>query len=206
MASMKVKERTIKLLEHRLTARVLLVPVFVVVCHLYGWTWLRDLTTVTLVQISALLGVSMQRLAPDMIRVAGISAQFVVSCTMIDAFFGAIPLLWRTTVSWSQNLLRLGVVFGAAFALNIVRLELGFIALTRGVPWWLAHEVVSGVTYFCLYLYITRERAWDQTQPAGLNSRSYGAPSLPGALHIRPLCECVGAACVNSPMGQTNLS
>jgi exosortase/archaeosortase len=150
--------------EHRLTARVLLVPVFVAVCHLYDWSWLRVLTTVTLVQISALLGVSMQRTGADVIRVAGISAQFVVACTMIDAFFGAIPLLWRTTVSWSQNLLRLSVVLAAVFGLNIVRLELGFIAMTKGVPWWLAHEVVAGVAYFCLYLYIIKERAWDQTQ------------------------------------------
>jgi hypothetical protein len=171
---MKVKARVSKWLEHRLlehrltglTARVLLVPVFVAVCHLYDWSWLRVLTTVTLVQISAMLGVSMQRMGPDVIRVAGISAQFVVSCTMIDAFFGAIPLLWRTTISWPQNLLRLSGVAAAVFGLNIFRLELGFIAMTKGVPWWLAHEVVAGVAYFCLYLYIVKERAWDQTQPA----------------------------------------
>jgi hypothetical protein len=159
---MKVKAGVSKLLEHRLTARVLLVPAFVAVCHLYDWSWLRVLTTVTLEQISALLGVAMQRTGADVIRVAGISAQFAVACTMIDAFFGAIPLLWRTAVSWSQNLLRLSGVLVAVFGLNIVRLELGFVAMTKGVPWWLAHEVVAGVAYFCLYLYIVKERAWDQ--------------------------------------------
>jgi hypothetical protein len=169
---MKVKARVSKLLEHRLTARVLLIPVFVAVCHLYDWSWLRVLTTTTLVQISAMLGVSMQRVGPDAIRVAGISAQFVVSCTMIDAFFGAIPLLWRTTVSWSQNLLRLSVVLVAVFGLNIVRLELGFISMTKGAPWWLAHELVAGVAYFCLYLYIVKERSWDHTQPARAWRRS----------------------------------
>jgi hypothetical protein len=153
--------------EHRMTglaARVLLVPVFVAVCHLYDWAWLRVLTTVTLVRISALLGVPMHSMGPDAIRVAGISAQFVVACTMIDAFFGAIPLLWRTTFSWSQNILRLSVVLLAVFGLNIGRLELGFIAMTKGAPWWLAHEVVAGVAYFCLYLYIVKERAWDHTK------------------------------------------
>jgi hypothetical protein len=173
---MKVKARVGKLLEHmfehRLTARVLLVPVFVAVCHLYDWSWLRVLTTVTLVQISAMLGVPMQRMGADVIRVAGISAQFVVACTMIDAFFGAIPLLWRTAVSWSQNLLRLSMVLVAVFGLNIVRLELGFIFMTKGVPWWLAHEVVAGVAYFCLYLYIIKERAWDQTQHIHAHRRS----------------------------------
>jgi hypothetical protein len=175
-ALIRVKHMFRKLRAHSLAGRVLLVPVFVAACYLYDWSWLRVLTTVTLVQISAMLGVAMQRTAADVIRVAGISAQFVVACTMIDAFFGAIPLLWRTTVSWAQNLQRLSVVMVAVFGLNIVRLELGFIAMTKGVPWWLAHEVVAGVTYFCLYLYIVKERAWDLTQDAHLNSVAKGAP------------------------------
>src|ERR1035438_10855281 len=97
-----------KLREHGLALRVLLVPVFVAGCFLVGycldtWSWLRVLTTVTLVQISAALGIPMYRIGADVITVAGISARFVVSCTMIDAFFGAIPLLWRSNLSWLQN-------------------------------------------------------------------------------------------------------
>ncbi len=57
------------------------------------------------------------------------------------------------------------MVLVAVFGLNFFRLELGFIAMTKGVPWWLAHEVVAGAAYFCLYLYIIKERAWNQTQP-----------------------------------------
>ena len=76
---------------------------------------------------------------------------FPVACTMIDAFSGAIPLLWRTTVSWRQSVLRLGVVLMGVFALNILRLELGFVAMDRGAPWWLAHECVAGVA--CLYIF-----------------------------------------------------
>jgi hypothetical protein len=81
---------------------------------------------------------------------------------MIDAFFGAIPLLWRPSASWAQNFTRLSAVLVAVFVLNIVGLEIGFFATTRGVPWWLAHEVVAGVAYFCLYVFIMRERAWDR--------------------------------------------
>lgn len=183
-----------KLREHRmsgLAGRVLLVPVFVAVCHLYDWSWLRALTTVTLVQISALLAVPMQRTAADVISVAGISAQFVVACTMIDAFFGAIPLLWRTTTSWSRNLLRLTAVMVAVFGLNIFRLELGFIAMTRGVPWWLAHEVVAGVTYFCLYLFIVRERAWDHPQEDDPNSTPADVPRLPSSRIMPQSNACV---------------
>jgi hypothetical protein len=156
---------------HGLTLRVLLVPVFVAGCYLVGlcfdnWSWLRVLTTSTLVQISAALGIPMYRTGADVITVAGISARFVVACTMIDAFFGAIPLLWRTNISWLENLVRLSAVLGGVFVLNIVRLELGFIWMTKGAPWWLAHECVAGVAYFCLYLFIVHERAWDVPQSA----------------------------------------
>jgi hypothetical protein len=168
-----VKQTFRKLLKHKLTVRILLVAVFVAVCHLFDWMWLRALTTATLVQISAVLGVPMLRTGVDVIRVAGISAKFVVSCTMIDAFCGAIPLLWRTTASWTQNLLRLSAVAAAVFALNIFRLEIGFIAMTKGAPWWLAHECVAGVTYFCLYHLIVKERAWEAVP----------SPSRPDARH-----------------------
>ena len=175
-----------RLPEDRLAVRALLVPVFVAGCYLVGfcsdeWSWLRVLTTSTLVQISAWLGVPMYRTGADMIMVAGISARFVVACTMIDAFFGAIPLLWRTRVSWLWNLVRLGAVLGAVFLLNILRLELGFIAMTRGVPWWLAHECVAGVAYFCFYLFIVRERAWDRSNPAVPSSEPTLGPPLPAA-------------------------
>ena len=127
------------------------VPVFVGACYLYDWGWLRVLTTITLVQISSILGISMVRTGAEVVTVGGVSAQFIVACTMIDAFFGAIPLLWRTNASLAQNFMRMTAVLAGVFVLNIVRLELGFIAMTRGVPWWLAHEVVAGVAYFCLY-------------------------------------------------------
>ena len=149
-----------RLRTNHLGIRLLLIPVFVAACHLYSWMWLRVLTTTTLTGISAALGIPMYRVGLDLAQVAGITVQFVVSCTMIDAFFGAIPLLWRTTISWPQNLSRLALVFAGVFVLNIVRLELGFIVMTKGVPWWLAHECVAGVAYFCLYAFIVRERAW----------------------------------------------
>jgi len=174
------------LAERALAVRAMLVPVFVAGCYLIGfcldqWLWLRVLTTATLVQISAMLGLPMHRTGADMITVAGISARFVVACTMIDAFFGAIPLLWRTGVSGLQNLVRLGGVLGAVFVLNIVRLELGFIAMTRGAPWWLAHECVAGAAYFCFYLFIVRERAWDRPNPAVPGSEPTLGPPLQAA-------------------------
>jgi len=156
-----------KLRANGLIIRLLLIPVFVAVCHLYSWMWLRVLTTITLVKLSEALGIPMYRVGLDLAQVAGVTVQFVVSCTMIDAFCGAIPLLWRATISWPQNLARLALVFAGVFVLNIVRLELGFIVMTKGVPWWLAHECVAGVAYFCLYAFIVQQRGWagEQSSP-----------------------------------------
>ena len=81
---------------------------------------------------------------------------------MVDAFFGAIPLLWRFSRSWHWDLGRLMALFAGIFLLNIFRLELGFVALFHGTPWWLAHECVAGVAYFCVFLFIMHESAWKE--------------------------------------------
>jgi hypothetical protein len=154
------------LARHRWAMRVLLIAAFAAASHQYDWWWLRVLTVDTLLRISTLLGVHMSQLSPDTILVAGVPAKFVISCTMIDVFAGAIPLLWRIPDSWSANLLRLAGAFGGIFLFNIVRLELGFVAMTRGVPWWLAHECVAGVAYFAVLQFIVRQRAWDWPAPS----------------------------------------
>jgi len=71
--------------------------------------------------------------------------------------------------------------------LNIVRLELGFIAMTRGLPWWLAHECVAGVAYFGLFLFIVRVRAWDPAP--SLRSTQMAGPGMPATP------SCLGPAC-----------
>ena len=144
-----------------LLLRAALVPVFVALCYCFDWWTLRVLTTSTLLWLSALLHVPMVRLGGDLVGLAGMQIQFTTACTMVDAYFGAIPLLWRTSLSLGRNLFRLGVLFVAVFGLNIFRLEAGFVALDHGAPWWLAHECVAGVAYFCVFLVIVRERAWE---------------------------------------------
>src|SRR5438270_1680142 len=143
-----------------LLLRAALVPLFVALCYIFPWWALRSVTTSTLVALSALLGVPMLRIGRDLVALDGMHIQFIIPCTMIDAFFGAIPLLWRGTAGVPRNLGRLGIVFAGVFALNIVRLEVGFVAIHHGAPWWLAHECVAGVAYFCLFWFIVREQAW----------------------------------------------
>jgi hypothetical protein len=144
-------------LERSLLPRVVLVAVFVIICHLFEWRWLRLFTTDTLVSLSAVLGLPMRRLDWDLISIGAIRVQFVVSCSLVDAFLGAVPLLWRTSRSFLWNLLRLAVYVPGLFCLNIFRLEIGFVGIYFGMPWWLAHECVSGVTYFGMFLWIVHD-------------------------------------------------
>lgn len=157
--SATIPVRTISSAGRSLALRIALVPVFVVLCYLFQWWWLRSATTTILVQVSAWLGVPMLRVAPDVVSLDGLLIQFIVPCTMVDAFFGAIPLLWRRSETW-RNLPRLGAIFAGVTLLNLFRLELGFFAIQHGWPWWLAHEVVAGFAYFAVFLLIVRTEAW----------------------------------------------
>lgn len=138
--------------------RVALVPLFVAVCYLFDWGWLRSATTTVLVEISKVLGVPMHQIDRDMVELGGVRVHFVVACTMVDAFFGAVPLLWRTSATFMDNGVRLIALFLGVMSLNVVRLEAGFVALNAGVPWWLAHECVAGAVYFCLLLFLVHQQ------------------------------------------------
>jgi hypothetical protein len=150
-----------KIMQREVIIRLALVPLFVLVCYFFEWTLLRSGTVGVLMQLSSALGLPMRALGPNMIEMGELQVSFVIACTMVDAFFGAIPLLWVRSLSVVHNVARLLGVFAGVFVLNVFRLELGFVALQRGVPWWLSHECVAGVSYFCIFLLIMRVKAWD---------------------------------------------
>jgi hypothetical protein len=143
-----------------LLVRVALVPVFVGLCFTRDWQWLRNLTTEVLVVLSTWLRVPMYPVASDLVTFDNVQVRFGVSCTLIDAFAGAVPLLWRMSLHVTANLFRLAAVFAGFFVLNIVRLEGGFLAIDKGIPWWLGHDCVAGLTYFCVLVWIVRQKAW----------------------------------------------
>jgi exosortase/archaeosortase len=145
---------------HQFVCRALLVPAFVLACHQFEWSPLRQYTTAAIFILSHAVGLPMSRTGPDLIALNGTSVQFVVACTMIDAFCGAIPLLWHPSVSVKSNLVRLLAILVVIFPLNIARLEIGFVAFAHGVPWWLAHETLSGLTYFCLLVFVVEQYTW----------------------------------------------
>jgi hypothetical protein len=83
--------------------RGILLAALVASTYQFGWDWLRFLTSETISRMSGALGMSVTRISLDTVRVDGEFYQFAIPCTFVDAFIGAIPLLWDLARSFSQN-------------------------------------------------------------------------------------------------------
>jgi exosortase/archaeosortase len=141
--------------------RVGLVAVFVGGAYQMSWNWLRFVTSECVLRISAWLGMTTLRLSFDTIRVGGQATQYVIACTFVDVFMGAIPLLWNLKNSVLRNGSLLVATAGILFGFNVVRLELAQVLHCQGVPWTVADEVLGGVAYFVVWLAIWRLRSWE---------------------------------------------
>ena len=173
-----------------LILRAILVPLFVLGCYQFQWSFLRRSTTAAIFTLSQYIGLPMSRVGPDLIELNGTFIQFVVGCTLIDAVCGAIPLLWNLSVPVKSNLFRLLTVFVVIFPLNVGRLEIGFVAFAHGVPWWLAHESVSGLIYFLFLVFVIRQHAWRTGPQLRRMSGLQATDSSPG---LQPDSQCDSA-------------
>lgn len=142
--------------------RICLVPLFVVGCYQFDWTSWRSLVAGSFVAVAPWLGVPAVRLTFDSFSCNGEYYQFVTACTALDAFFGSIPLLWKRDTSVCRNALFLTAYLVLLSAVNLLRLEIGFVLYHQGVAWSLAHEAMAGVFYFGLFLWIARRRNWNR--------------------------------------------
>lgn len=141
--------------------RILLVAVAVVFAHTLEWQWLRFLTSEAVLRLSMVMGLSAVHFSFDTLRMNGELFRFVVSCTFVDVFLGSIPLLWNFQKSVFRNSMRIvaaGVIFSA---FNVVRLEIGQLLYLRyGVPYIVAHDILSGFAYFAIWLVLWHQRTW----------------------------------------------
>ena len=145
--------------------RALLVAIFVSLSHQFQWGGLRYLTSEAVLCLSRLVGLSVERVSVDTIRVQGNLFRFVVSCTFVDVVIGAIPLVWAFTKSIAKNLLTLLPLTAGLFAFNIVRLEIGQLLYAGGAPWVLADDLLGGIAYFAVWIFIVSrfKKYWWQT-------------------------------------------
>lgn len=112
--------------------------------------WLRTFTMHTVIWISALLGMQMRAVRPDLLVYRDKLCSFTVMCTFAHIFLSTSCILWNRRRSLVHNLVRLGAYALFLFVLNIVRLEIVF--LLPDDPNELAHTIVTGVAGFVVYL------------------------------------------------------
>lgn len=145
--------------------RLALTALAVGICYLFDWRWLRYLTSEFNLALDALLGMHLQRLSLDAVEWHGVVYRYRNACTFADVWCGAIPLIWNLRKGVIQNM-RFAVVLGfALFAFNVYRLTVSDVLFAAGIPWNIAHHVISGVSYFLVWQWIWKHRTWSTHIP-----------------------------------------
>lgn len=150
--------------------RAAFVGLLVIAVHQLRFQLLRFLTSEAVLRISSALGITTQRISFDTIRVHSQLVSFVVSCTFIDVVVGTIALLWDYKKPRFKEAFRMALFVLILLAFNLTRLEVAQILYSLGVPWILADEVLGGIAYFAVWIFIWRHRTWDLTSSAHLVS------------------------------------
>jgi hypothetical protein len=135
--------------------------------HLGDWYALKAVTTEAVLRASAWIGLDESRISFDTLRIGRTPVHFVISCTFVDVFAGAIPLLWNRRRSIAFNLSCLAAAGAGLFVFNVVRLEAGHALYLLGWPWVLTDGVLGGVAYFSVWMVIWSLRTWHLVEPAG---------------------------------------
>jgi hypothetical protein len=120
------------------------------------------LTSETNLQLDWLAGVRLQRLSPDTVLWHGTVFRYVTACTFVDVWFGAIPLLWSVRRSLQHNIRFVMAVGVGLFCFNVLRLSFSDVLFSIGIPWWLAHDVISAFAYFGVWCWIMRHQDWSE--------------------------------------------
>jgi hypothetical protein len=143
--------------------RFALVPIAVASCYCFRWEMLRYLSSEANLRLDLLAGLHLQRLSIDTVQWRGSVYQYENACTFIDVWFGSIPLLWNLGRPVAANLRFFAGLALALFAFNIFRLSFSDLLFSAGLPWDLAHNAVSGIAYFAVWVWIWRHRPFLRT-------------------------------------------
>jgi hypothetical protein len=138
--------------------RFALVPLAIAVCYCFQWKALRFLTSEANLRLDLLAGIHLERISYDVVRWKGVFYQYQNACTFIDVWFGSLPLLWNLRHSVARNIAFFGVLALGFFAFNVLRLSFSDVLFAAGVSWDLAHNVVSGLAYFLVWIGIWHYR------------------------------------------------
>ena len=122
--------------------------------YCFRWEFLRFWTSQANLRVDEIFGIHLERISFDTVMWRGVLYRYENACTFVDVFFGSIPLLWNLR----RNLLyNVGFLFGVAagmFCFNVFRLSVSDVLFADGLSWDLAHNVVSGISYFVVWVWI----------------------------------------------------
>jgi len=135
-----------------------LVPVFVLICYAFPWRIWRASITAALITVLQEPSNPVIQLTFDTFSYDRGTFQVGISCTALDVFFGSIPLLWQRKRPLGQTLGFFALYFLVLSTINFIRLILGFRLYATGASWFAAHELMSGVFYFVIFVWIVRYR------------------------------------------------
>lgn len=147
-----------------LVIRFALTALAVVISYLFRWELLRFLTSEANLRLDLLAGIHLQRISSDTVSWRGVLYQYQNPCTFVDVWFGSIPLLWNLRRSLAGNIVFMAVVAGAMFCFNVFRLSVSDLLFANGLAWNLAHNVISGISNFVVWVWIWN-RLTKQSQP-----------------------------------------
>lgn len=140
-----------------LLIRVSLGLVFQIAGGMADWNTLRLLVSETHLYISNAMSFNMHRVSFDMLELNGEFFHYTAACTFIDVFLLSIPLIWNLHFSLNKNILKLCFYFAALSLLNLVRLQISILLFYNAIPWWLAHQTLTGICYFLIFLWIIKQ-------------------------------------------------
>jgi hypothetical protein len=137
-----------------LVIRFSLAALAVGLSYLFRWESLRFLTSEANLRLDLLVGIHLQRLSADTVMWKSVLYRYENPCTFVDVWFGSIPLLWnvRRTLPWNVGFM--GAVAAAMFCFNVFRLSVSDALFAAGLPWNIAHNVISGISYFVVWMWI----------------------------------------------------
>lgn len=143
--------------------RYALVCAAVLLCYAFSWHWLERITADANSAADRLFGVTVERISPVAVVIAGRTFHYVTACTMADVFCGTIPLLWSLRRRWTTNVAILCAAAIALFWFNVLRLTLSDVLFAYGANWDLAHGIVAGLSYYVIWRLLERVRPHDTT-------------------------------------------
>ena len=137
-----------------LAIRFALAALAVATSYFFRWELLRFLTSEANLRLDLLAGIHLQRISADMVMWKGVLYRYENPCTFVDVWVGSIPLLWNLRRSIVWNFLFMAVVAAAMFCFNVFRLSVSDVLFAAGLPWNVAHNVISGISYFVVWVWI----------------------------------------------------